>query len=151
MVAGVPQAQTARFNKKSTPLRIPPVSNMPVLAVSPEQFAADFIVAVVNSEPITNNELNIKLARVEQQLAQQGQPLQARSGLPATMDLTTTHGVPVCITEISMPAETLQMLTEILQLPLQNGTALHGVMLAEDFNRTLSPMSFVGSSSLIAN
>lgn len=33
---------------------------------------ADYIVAVVNSEPITNNEVRMRLARVEQQLAQQG-------------------------------------------------------------------------------
>ena len=34
--------------------------------------AADFIVAVVNSEPITNNEVRTRMARFEQQLAQQG-------------------------------------------------------------------------------
>jgi peptidyl-prolyl cis-trans isomerase SurA len=33
---------------------------------------ADFIVAVVNSEPITNNELQSRLARIEQQLSRQG-------------------------------------------------------------------------------
>jgi peptidyl-prolyl cis-trans isomerase SurA len=33
---------------------------------------ADYIVAVVNSEPITNNEVRIRMARFEQQLAQQG-------------------------------------------------------------------------------
>ncbi|MBU0891558.1 MAG: peptidylprolyl isomerase [Gammaproteobacteria bacterium] len=33
---------------------------------------ADFIVAVVNSEPITNNEVRSRLARAEAQLAQQG-------------------------------------------------------------------------------
>ena len=34
--------------------------------------AADFIVAVVNSEPITNNEVQLRLARIEQQLLRQG-------------------------------------------------------------------------------
>jgi peptidyl-prolyl cis-trans isomerase SurA len=34
--------------------------------------SADFIVAVVNSEPITNNEVRARAARFEQQLAQQG-------------------------------------------------------------------------------
>lgn len=34
--------------------------------------AADYIVAVVNSEPITNNEVRARLARAEAQLAQQG-------------------------------------------------------------------------------
>jgi peptidyl-prolyl cis-trans isomerase SurA len=39
---------------------------------------ADFIVAVVNSEPITNNEVRARLLRFEQQLAQQGSPLPPR-------------------------------------------------------------------------
>ena len=37
--------------------------------------AADYIVAVVNSEPITNNEVRSRMLRFEQQLAQQGQPV----------------------------------------------------------------------------
>jgi peptidyl-prolyl cis-trans isomerase SurA len=40
--------------------------------------AADFIVAVVNSEPITNNEVRTRMARFEQQLAQQGQAVPPR-------------------------------------------------------------------------
>ena len=39
-------------------------------AAAPRQ--ADFIVAVVNSEPVTNNEVRSRLARAEAQLAQQG-------------------------------------------------------------------------------
>jgi len=39
---------------------------------STTQRAADYIVAVVNSEPITNNELRARLVRIEQQLTQQG-------------------------------------------------------------------------------
>ncbi|MDO8719117.1 MAG: peptidylprolyl isomerase [Polaromonas sp.] len=45
------------------------------------QRAADFIVAVVNSEPITNNELRAKLVRTEQQLLQQGTAVPPRSEL----------------------------------------------------------------------
>lgn len=37
--------------------------------------SADFIVAVVNSEPITNNEVRARMARFAQQLAQQGAPV----------------------------------------------------------------------------
>ena len=33
---------------------------------------ADYIVAVVNSEPVTNHEVNVRLARIEQQMAKQG-------------------------------------------------------------------------------
>ena len=40
--------------------------------------SADFIVAVVNSEPVTNNEVRARAARVEQQMAQQGSPLPPR-------------------------------------------------------------------------
>lgn len=45
------------------------------------QRSADFIVVVVNSEPITNNQLRAKLLRTEQQLAQQGTALPPRSEL----------------------------------------------------------------------
>ncbi|MDO9198949.1 peptidylprolyl isomerase [Rhodoferax sp.] len=38
------------------------------------QLQADYIVAVVNSEPITNNEVRVALQRVTQQLAQQRRP-----------------------------------------------------------------------------
>jgi peptidyl-prolyl cis-trans isomerase SurA len=55
----------------------PVVSN----AANNVQRSADFIVAVVNSEPITNTEVRIKLLRTEQQLSQQGAPLPPRSEL----------------------------------------------------------------------
>src|SRR4051812_580903 len=42
---------------------------------------ADYIVAVVNSEPITNNEVRTRMLRYEQQLAQQGSPMPARQQL----------------------------------------------------------------------
>ncbi len=45
------------------------------------QRLADYIVAVVNSEPITNNEVRARLVRVEQQLAQQGAALPPREEL----------------------------------------------------------------------
>ncbi|MBC5782711.1 peptidylprolyl isomerase [Ramlibacter sp. USB13] len=42
---------------------------------------ADYIVAVVNSEPITNNEVRRRMVRYEQQLAAQGSPMPPRSQL----------------------------------------------------------------------
>ena len=45
------------------------------------QRQADFIVAVVNSEPITNNEVRAKLIRAELQLTQQGASLPPRNEL----------------------------------------------------------------------
>ncbi len=41
-------------------------------APSGTQATADYIVALVNSEPVTNNEVRRRLVRVEQQLSQQG-------------------------------------------------------------------------------
>ncbi|MEJ8835633.1 peptidylprolyl isomerase [Ramlibacter sp. AN1133] len=43
--------------------------------------AADYIVAVVNSEPITNNEVRTRMLRYEQQLAQQGSAMPPRAQL----------------------------------------------------------------------
>jgi peptidyl-prolyl cis-trans isomerase SurA len=42
---------------------------------------ADYIVAVVNSEPITNNEVRTRMLRFEQQLAQQGSAMPPRAQL----------------------------------------------------------------------
>jgi len=46
----------------------------PILVPTSVEPAADFIVAIVNSEPITNNEVHAALQRVSQQLAQQRRP-----------------------------------------------------------------------------
>ena len=45
-----------------------------VIAPAGQQRAADFIVAVVNSEPITNSEVRVEAQRLAQQLAQQQRP-----------------------------------------------------------------------------
>ena len=51
----------------------PRAATLPSQAPAGNQLrAADFIVAVVNSEPITNNEVQSRLLRIEQQLARQG-------------------------------------------------------------------------------
>lgn len=74
------QAQTLR--PSTGPLRQfgnPP--NRGALPAAPVQRSADFIVAVVNSEPLTNNEVRGKLLRAEQQLTQQGGALPSRTEL----------------------------------------------------------------------
>jgi len=55
-------------------LRVPPAGGR-AGARAPEAGprTADYIVAVVNSEPITNHEVRLRMARFEAQLAQQGQ------------------------------------------------------------------------------
>ncbi len=55
-----------------------PSAPLPVRPATNEPRPADFIVAVVNSEPITNNEVRTRMARFEQELAQQGQGVPPR-------------------------------------------------------------------------
>ncbi len=66
--------------KPSLQLRAPEATARAASAGGGQQ-AADYIVAVVNSEPITNNEVRAKLVRAEQQLSQQGAALPPRSEL----------------------------------------------------------------------
>lgn len=72
---------TAQGLRPSTQLRMPDVSAASSRSASGLPQQADFIVAVVNSDPITNNEVRSKLLRAEQQLTQQGAPLPPRSEL----------------------------------------------------------------------
>ena len=70
--------------KPSSPQRLPaaPASSAaPGRGAAAPQRQADFIVAVVNSEPITNNEVRIKLIRTEQQLQAQGGAMPPRGEL----------------------------------------------------------------------
>jgi peptidyl-prolyl cis-trans isomerase SurA len=60
------------------PVPLAPVVRLPA---PPVPQAADFIVAVVNTDPITNNEVRARVARIEQQLAQQRQPAPPRDEL----------------------------------------------------------------------
>jgi peptidyl-prolyl cis-trans isomerase SurA len=48
----------------------PALALAPAVSTTPRQ--ADYIVALVNSEPITNNEARARLARIEREIAQQG-------------------------------------------------------------------------------
>ena len=57
-------------------ITLPAQGNGSSSATAPRQ--ADFIVAVVNSEPVTNNEVRSRMARAEAQLAQQGGPMPPR-------------------------------------------------------------------------
>lgn len=56
-------------------------ASRPASAATEPQRAADFIVAIVNSEPITNGEVRIEAARLAQQLAQAGQPQRSNAEL----------------------------------------------------------------------
>ena len=74
------QIQTLR---PSSQLRVPNLGT-PGLSLgggAGGQRQADYIVAVVNSEPITNNEVRARMLRTEQQMAQQGEPMPPRDEL----------------------------------------------------------------------
>ena len=77
---GAVQAQIAR--PPATPRLVVPAP--PAASTAPRagaQRQADFIVVVVNSEPITNNEVRAKLLRTEQMLKQQGTAVPPRNEL----------------------------------------------------------------------
>lgn len=73
----------AQSLKPSNPLRLSdPTLGSGTLSRAPAtQRQADFIVAVVNSEPITNSEVRLKLIRTEQRMLQQGATPPPRSEL----------------------------------------------------------------------
>jgi peptidyl-prolyl cis-trans isomerase SurA len=71
--AAIAQAQSLRPSTQLIPLR------GAISATGPQ--SADFIVALVNSEPVTNTEVRQRLLRAEQQLTQQGAALPARAEL----------------------------------------------------------------------
>ncbi len=58
-----------------------PVPAAPSAAQAPTQRSADYIVVVVNSEPITNNEIRSRVLRAEQQISQQGAAMPPRDQL----------------------------------------------------------------------
>ncbi|QTD47208.1 peptidylprolyl isomerase [Ottowia testudinis] len=58
----------------------PAAANAPV-----GQREADFIVAVVNTEPVTNNEVRARMARVQRQLNERGQPMPPSAALQKEM------------------------------------------------------------------
>ena len=75
---------SAQGLRASPGLRMPEIGATPLAgnrAGSSQPQTVDFIVAVVNSEPITNFEIRSRMFRLEQQLQQQGQALPPRNEL----------------------------------------------------------------------
>ena len=67
-------ALTVNLPAQAQGLRVAPSPLTPAPVGERVSTQADFIVAVVNSEPITNNEVRREILRVQQQLAQQQRP-----------------------------------------------------------------------------
>ena len=84
LVLGVPlthvQAQSLRVPGQPQ-LRAPGLGVLGLGTGTGVQRQADYIVAVVNSEPITNNEVRARLLRTEQQMRQQGAQIPPRNEL----------------------------------------------------------------------
>ena len=89
VLAGLAASVQAQGLKSTNQLRLPPPAVRASGPATPSananaattQRQADFIVAVVNSEPITNSEVRSRLLRAEQQLSQQGAPMPPRPEL----------------------------------------------------------------------
>jgi len=70
-----------RLPSDSTAQRLGPTAVLPAAGTTTGVRQADYIVAVVNSEPITNNEVERRAERVEQQIRSQGGALPPHTAL----------------------------------------------------------------------
>lgn len=103
---------------------------------------ADYIVAVVNSEPITNNEVRVRMLRFEQQLAQSGQPLPPRPQLirevldrliteKAQLQLARENGVRVDEAAVNQAEEAVARQNQLDVGELRRRLAADGVNVAQ--------------------
>ncbi len=103
---------------------------------------ADYIVAVVNSEPITNNEVRLRMVRFEQQLAQQGQavpprPEFARQVLErlisekAQLQLARENGVKVDEAAVNLAEQNVARQNQIDVAELRRRLAADGIALSQ--------------------
>ncbi len=131
------QAQSPGL-RVSPQLRVP---QAPVAGARTNQ-QADFIVAVVNSEPITNNELRTKLIRTEQQMAQQGAPMPARNEMirlvlermitdKAQLQLATTSGIRVDDNTLDAAVQSVARQNQISLEELRKRLAADGIPYAQ--------------------
>ena len=132
------QAQGLRPSGQLNPQR----SAAPVSATTTTQSTADFIVALVNSEPITNNEVRQRLLRVEQQIAQEGTPMPARDVLArevleqiinerAQMQQATELGITVDEAAVTQAEQSIAAQNQIAPDELRRRLAADGI----DINR----------------
>lgn len=107
-------------------------------AVPAEQQSADYIVAVVNAEPITNHEVAIEMQRVLQQLAQQRRPqpdmrelarqvLQRMIGDKAQLQLARESGIKVDEPSVDQAEEMVARQNKMTVAELRRRIALDGI------------------------
>ena len=115
-------------------------ANQPAPPSGPRQ--ADYIVAVVNSEPITNNEVRARMVRVEQQLAQQGGALPPRDllarqvlerliGEKAQLQLARETGVRVDDATVDMAEQNVARQNQIDVAELRRRLQADGLSVAQ--------------------
>jgi len=103
---------------------------------------ADFIVAVVNSEPITNNEVRARMVRFEQQLVQQGQALPPRPEFArqvlerlisekAQVQLARETGVKVEEASVDVAEQNVARQNQITVAELRRRLAADGIALTQ--------------------
>lgn len=126
VVAGVSQAQSLR---PSTQLKSPPA----VRADSGPR-TVDFIVALVNSEPVTNSEVRLRMLRIEQQLTQQGTPLPPRDILASQVleQLVTER------TQIQRASEMGIRVDEATLAQAEQSVAAQNKLSLEEFRRRIA-------------
>lgn len=106
------------------------------------QGQADYIVAVVNTEPITNHELRARVARVQRQLAQQGGSQPAREALAsqvleqlivekAQLQLARESGLRIDEAALDEAEQSVAAQNQIDRAELRRRLAQDGVPLAQ--------------------
>ena len=103
---------------------------------------ADYIVAVVNSEPITNSELRVALGRTEQQMVQQGAPMPPRSEMTrlvldrlindrAQLQMARTSGIKIDDNALEAAAQTVARQNQISMDELRRRLVADGIPYAK--------------------
>ncbi len=115
----------------------------PVIRAQPEaQAPADYIVAVVNSEPITNSEVQREVQRVTQQLAQQRRPQPDRQELArqvleslinqrVQLQLANESGIRVDDVSVDQAVQNIARQNQMEVAELQRRLASEGIVLSQ--------------------
>lgn len=118
----------------------------PLGAPAATGLAADYIVAVVNAEPITNNEVRAALQRLQQQLAEQGRPPVASPALAreilerlinekAQLELARESGIAADDAAIDLAEQNIAQQNQMTVTELRRRLAQEGGVLSQFRNQ----------------